>query len=97
MKLTKQRAFAVRKVINEHRLIQDRVRELDKRGYEMKLCSLMRGRTPVGKIHEYKHSCRLQVGSPRGYIKYGWVVMFDPLLYERITELNKIWFSGEIV
>ena len=97
MKLTKQRAFAVRKVIDKHRLIQDRVRELDKRGYELKLCSLMRGRTPVGKIHEYKNSCRLQIGSPKGYIKYGWVVMFDPLPSEKIRELNDIYFHGQPV
>jgi len=97
MKLTKQRAFAVRKVINKHRLIMDRVKELNKKGYELKLCSLMKGRTPVGKIHEYKHSCRLQVGSPKGYIKYGWVVMFDSLPYEKIKELNDLYFYGETV
>jgi hypothetical protein len=75
----------------------DRVKELNKKGYELKLCSLMKGRTPVGKIHEYKHSCRLQVGSPKGYIKYGWVVMFDSLPYEKIKELNDLYFYGETV
>jgi len=94
MKLTKQRATAVRNVINKYRLIMDRVKELDKRGYELKLCSLVRGRAPVGKIHEYKHSCRLQVGSPQGYMRYGWVVMFDPLPYNEIKKLNEIYFGN---
>lgn len=94
MKLTKQRAAAVRKVIDKYRLISERTAELSKRGYQLKLCSLMKGRSLVGKIHKYKYSCRLQVGSPRGYIKYGWVVMFDPLPYEKIKELNDIYFHG---
>lgn len=98
MKLTKKRAEAIRKVINENRLIADRVGILDKRGYKLELCShLMRGRAIVGKIHEYKKSCRLQIGSPSGYMRYGWVVMFDPEPWEKINKLNKQYFSGESV
>lgn len=97
MKLTKQRAKAVRDVINKHRLIQDRVRELNKKGYELRLCSLMRGRAPVGKIHDYKKTCRLQVGTTYGYWKYAWVVVFEPLPWEDINELNYNYFHGEAV
>ena len=97
MKLTKQRAAAVRKVINKHRLIGDRTKELSKKGYQLKLCSLTKGRTPTGKIHEYKHSCRLQIGYPKGYYKYTWVVVFEPLPYEKIKELNDIYFHGVAV
>jgi len=81
-------------VINKHRLISDRTAELSKKGYQLILCSIKYGRMPVGKIHEYKNSCRLQVGSPKGYLRYSWMVMFDPLPYEKIKELNDIYFSG---
>jgi hypothetical protein len=73
----------------------DRTKELAKKGYTVQLCSLnMKGGSPVGKIHEYKRSCRLQVGSPYGYMKYGWVVMFDPLPYDEIKKLNEIYFGN---
>jgi hypothetical protein len=97
MKLTKQRAAAIRKVIDNNRLIMDRVRELNKRGYQLIMCSLKYGRAPVGKIHEYKHTCRLQVGSPKGYLRYSWMAVFEPAPYEKINELNKLYFSGESV
>lgn len=95
MKLTKKRAEAVRKVIGEHRLIQDRARILDKRGYKVIQCPIfMRGRAPVGIIHEYKRSCRLQIGSPSGYMKYAWVVVFDPLSMYEIHNLNFQYFGN---
>ena len=98
MKLTKQRAAIIRKVIGEHRIIMHRVTELHERGYILQLCSLNnRGRVPVGKIHEFKHTCRLQVGATSGHLTYAWCVIFDPAPYKKINELNKLYFSGESV
>jgi hypothetical protein len=94
MKLTKQRASAIRKVIDQNHHIADRTKILSKRGYQLISCSLKYGRSPVGKIHEYKHSCRLQVGSPKGYLRYSWMVMFEPASSMKIRELNDIYFSG---
>ena len=97
MKLTKRRADAIRKVINKHRLIIDRTKELDKRGYNLQLCSFLMERSPMGKIHEYKRSCRLQVGTTYGYMKYAWCVIFEPAPSEKISGLNKLYFSEESV
>jgi hypothetical protein len=95
MKLTKQRATAVRKVITEHRLIQDRVRVLYKRGYDLKLSSLVcKWGCIVGKVHKYSHTSRLQIGTPYGYYKYAWMVIFDPSTEEEISKINKDLFGG---
>ena len=90
MKLTKQRAAAIRKVIDQNHHIADRTKILSKRGYQLVLCSIKYGRMPVGKIHEYKKSCRLQVGSPKGHFRYSWMVVFEPAPSEKIKELNDI-------
>ena len=83
-------------IINENRLIMDRVKALKKRRYTLIQCPLPKGRACVGIIHDYAHSTRMQIGSPKGYLRYAWVVMFSPMPYDKVHELNLKTFGGTL-
>lgn len=93
MKLTPEKYQKVWDVIDEHRLITDRVRALRKLRFKVIQCPVGRGRACVGLLHHYTKSVRMQIGSPKGYLKYAWVVMFNPMDYVKVHEYNRKTFG----
>lgn len=94
MKLTTEKHQKVLDIIHEHRLTKDRIKALKRFGFKVVEYPLKWGsRACIGITHYYARSARIQVGCPKGYMKYAWMVIFDPADFEYVHDLNRKTFG----
>jgi hypothetical protein len=95
MKLTQERFDFIQKVIDENPNVKTRIKALraSKKKFVLKEISLGYRGGKVHELHQYARSSRLQIGSPKGYMRYVWAVIFDPLTTEEVWKFNKQTFG----
>jgi len=72
--LTKSTISTINKVVNKHRLVDDRVDELESKGFQVAKKPM--GSGGVGQIKETKSEIRYQIGYGTGKHNYAYAVIF---------------------
>lgn len=90
MKLTQERYDFIMNVIRDNPNVKTRLKALRaaKKRFVLKEVPLGYRSTKIGYVHHYTRSVRVQFGCPKGYMRYAWVVMFEPMDYEKAHEFN---------
>jgi cysteine sulfinate desulfinase/cysteine desulfurase-like protein len=77
MKYTKSKEKQVQTIISKHKRVQDRIKELLKKGFKVQYVNVKVG--GVGHLHTLKSEIRMQVGYAKGggFQNYAEAVIFE--------------------